>query len=288
VRVAIAAVAVLVVVAVPGASLAVQRASAILEVRVGSVDAAVTLDPVGRLVDPNCPRNTCKFWYDLGTTVTLTPVSTPNSSFVEWAGGCSGSGATCRVTVNNNRYVRASFSRLTFQYADMIGGHIELDIGGKSCGSGCVIYPLGTTNVGVNAVVDNKDFLFWKWGGDCAGVNSEGCVFTSPMRWNRVVYAYFKRKDGLGTIQQPGVGTSKAYMRVTGSGTVEGEHVRCTSGECRIDPLKGALVAVTATPATGWRLSAWSGRCSGSGTTCMFSNQAPKYYPWVRATFVPR
>lgn len=291
-RVAITAIAVLIVVAVPGASLAVQEASAVLEVRVGSVDAAVTLDPVGRLVDPSCPRNTCQFRYDLGTRVTLTALGTPSSSFVEWGGGCARSGPTCELVVNGNRYARASYSRLTLQYADTIGGHIELDLGGRSCGSGCVVYPFGTTNVGLNAVVDNDDFEFWKWGGDCAGVDSDGCIFTSPMRWNWLVYAYFRRKDGLGTISSPGVGTSSAFVRVTGSGTVatqaDGRNLNCMSAECRIDPLKGALVTLTARPAAGWRLSAWSGRCTGPNATCMFSNQAPRYYPWVRATFVPR
>ena len=231
-----------------------------LELRVGSLDAAVTLDPTGTLLDPNCPQNTCKFSYVLGTKVKLAAVNGAVSSFVEWGGPrCSGSFPTCEVTVSGGHYVRASFSRLTLMYGAVTkGGYVRLDFAGGSCGSGCVIYPYGTTNVGLDAVVNDNDFEFDRWGGDCAGVDGPGCIFPSPMRVNRSVSAYFKRNDHLGTTSGPLVGTSQAYVRVTGRGTVsariEGEDVKCSSNECRIDPLKGATVVLNTKPATGWRL----------------------------------
>jgi hypothetical protein len=293
VRIAVTAIAAFFVFALPGGSVASTEASAVLELRVGSLDAAVTLDPTGRLLDPNCPENTCKFSYLAGTKVKLSAVNGASSLFVEWAGGCSGSSPACELTVSNNRYVRASFSRLTLTYGAVTkGGYVRLDSAGVgSCGSGCAVYAYGTTNILLRAVVDDDDFEFDQWGGACAGVRSTGCIFTSPMRFNRSVPAYFKRKDRLGSTQGPLVGTSKAFVRVTGSGTVsatiEGEDVKCSVAECQIDPLKGATVVLNAKPATGWRLYRWTGRCAGAAATCTFSNQAPRYYPWVRATFVP-
>ena len=292
VRVTVTAIAALFVFAVPGGSVASTKASAVLELRVGSLDAAVTLDPTGTLLDPNCPQNTCKFSYVLGTKVKLAAVNGAMSSFVEWGGGCSGSYPTCELTVNRNRNVRASFSRLTLIYGAVTkGGYVKLDFAGGSCGSGCVAYPYGTTNVGLEAVVNDNDFEFDRWGGDCAGVDGPGCIYTSPMRLNRSTYAYFKRKDRLGTTSGPLVGTSRAYVYVTGSGTVsariEGEDVKCSSEVCRIDPLKGATVVLNTTPAKGWRFYRWTGRCAGAAATCTFSNQAPRTYPSVRATFVP-
>ena len=290
-RVAVAAIAALFVFAVPGGSVASTKAVAVLELRVGSFDAAVTLDPTGRLLDPSCPQNTCKFSYQVGTKVRLAAVNGAESSFVEWGGGCSGPSPTCELTVSRNRNVRASFSRLTLIFGAVTkGGYVKPDLAGNSCGSGCVVYPFGITNVGVEAVVNDGAFEFDRWGGDCAGVDSDGCTYTSPMRLNRSTYAYFRRKDGAGTTSGPLVGTSKAYVRVTGSGTVsakiEGEEIKCALRECRIDPLKGATVVLNATPTTGWRLYRWTGRCTGSAATCAFSNQAPRFYPWVRATFV--
>jgi hypothetical protein len=294
-RVAVAAIAALFVFAVPGGSVASTKASAVLELRVGSLDAAVTLDPTGSLLGPNCPQNTCKFSYVAGTKVKLSAVNGAASSFVEWGGGCRGSSRTCELTVSRSRYVRASFSRLTLLYGAVTkGGHVKLDLAGGSCGSGCVVYPYGTKNVGLDAVVDDNNFEFDHWGGDCAGVNSDGCLYNDPMRWNRQVYAYFKRKDGSGTTSSPLEGASRAFVRVTGSGTVSttvgGQDVKCSSRvrECRIDPLQGATVVLTAKAAYGWRLYRWTGRCATASAICTFSNQAPRRYPWVRATFKPR
>ena len=172
-RAAISAVAALVVVALPGGSFASGQALAFLEVRVGSLDAAVTLDPTGRLLDPNCPQNLCRFSYEPGTRVRLTALNTGTSQFVEWGGGCGGSTPVCELTVAGTRSVRASYNRLTLLYSATRGGEVRL-LPGRSCGSGCVSYPFGTTDVEVTAVETDDQFTFDRWGENCAKVMSRG------------------------------------------------------------------------------------------------------------------
>jgi hypothetical protein len=45
----------------------------------------------------------------------------------------------------------------------------------------------------------------------------------------------------------------------------------CTSGTCTHAFTINANVELTATPVAGYRVQAWTGACSGSGTTCNVS-----------------
>lgn len=52
----------------------------------------------------------CSEAYDVGTTVTLTPISGPQSEFFGWGGDCSGTG-TCEVVMDADRSVSAAFGQ---------------------------------------------------------------------------------------------------------------------------------------------------------------------------------
>ncbi len=71
---------------------------------------------------------------------------------------------------------------------------------------------------------------------------------------------------------------------VSGVGSVvSAGNMSCSSGTCSSDISEGATVVLTATPFTGWKLSAWSGACSGATNTCSVTMNAARS---VTATFV--
>jgi uncharacterized repeat protein (TIGR02543 family) len=65
--------------------------------KAGNGNGTVTVNPSG---------NT----FTGGTVVTLTGTPDANSAFAGWSGGCSGTSATCKVTMNSNTTVTANFT----------------------------------------------------------------------------------------------------------------------------------------------------------------------------------
>ncbi len=72
-----------------------------------------------------------------GTPVTLTAVPNANSVFSGWSGACSGTTATCQVTMNSNLSVTATFNTLTYTITASAGtGGSISPSGGVSVQSG--------------------------------------------------------------------------------------------------------------------------------------------------------
>jgi hypothetical protein len=65
--------------------------------KAGNGNGTVTVNPAGST-------------FTAGTVVTLTAAPDGNSAFAGWSGGCSGTSATCKVTMNSNTSVTATFT----------------------------------------------------------------------------------------------------------------------------------------------------------------------------------
>ena len=63
----------------------------------------------------NCGSD-CNETYASGTSVTLTATVDSGSTFVSWSGGCTGTGTSCTVTMDNAKSVNAEFS-----LSDLVG-----------------------------------------------------------------------------------------------------------------------------------------------------------------------
>ena len=103
-------------------------------------------------------------------------------------------------------------------------------------------------------------YVFKDWSGACASEKGASC--TVAVSGATTVGASFRRP--------------KVKVRVSpaSGGSVTGSGIDCgsgTTGDCS-EKVSGGSMALTATPASGYAVSAWSGGgCSGTGTTCTAS-----------------
>ncbi len=71
----------------------------------GSGSGTVTSSPAGI----NCGSN-CSVPYNQGTKITLKAKTDPGSTFTGWSGGCTGTSASCKLTMTSDQTVTATFA----------------------------------------------------------------------------------------------------------------------------------------------------------------------------------
>jgi phospholipase C len=84
---------------------AIQNAVVLTVSLAGTGTGSAASTPSGIACAPTCSAS-----FTSGTSVTLTETPTANSTFVSWAGGCSGSSSTCGLTLNTSQQVTATFN----------------------------------------------------------------------------------------------------------------------------------------------------------------------------------
>lgn len=126
-------------------------------------------------------------------------------------------------------------------------------------GGDCVeVYPQNQVGALITLTASTSDSEFAGWDGACASAGkSRSCVLT--MDQDRSVSATFRSPPRL-------------TVAVSGSGSVTSSPsgVSCP-GDCAETYPTGTSVTLTATPATGWNFSGWSGACSGSSSSCVIT-----------------
>ncbi|NOT51238.1 MAG: hypothetical protein HOP10_08165 [Chitinophagaceae bacterium] len=221
-------------------------------IKSGSGSGTVTSTPAGI----NC-GGTCNSTYSNGQIVALTAAPDANSTFVGWAGACSGTGA-CNVTMDDAKNVTAFFTRQQYLLATSKNGTgdgtISSSPSGISCGAACnSMYDAGTSVTLIATTDANSSFAGWS--GACSGTGS--CVVTMDALKN--VAATF----------------SKSQYTVTASRTGPGTVISSPSGilcqpACSDIFDAGTSVTLTPVPESGASFGDWGGDCSGSGA-CSFS-----------------
>ena len=176
------------------------------------------------------PSETTSYAENHHVTVTARPGY--GYGFSGWDGECSGDGQ-CVVTMDADKTVTANFVRQFFLTA------------AASPAEGGTVSPPGTTQhtegTEVTVTVSPAEgYGFSGWNGDCSG--TDPCLLT--MDGDKTVTANFFTRFSLTTMADPSSGGA-----VSPEGT--------TSYDA------GTQVTVTATPATGYNFSGWSGDCSG-------------------------
>ena len=213
--------------------------------------------------------STCSKLMPLNSAVTLTPIPAAESAFTGWSGACTGTNP-CTVTMSQARSVAATFMRThyTLTVARVGTGSVVSDPAGVSCGSVCKSSQPINSTVTLTAVPGDGMRLSGWSGSGCSGTGT--C--TVSMSAARSVTANFVRITYPLTITR------------TGSGTIVSSPSGVSCGStCTKAFNSGTAVTLTATPATGWTFSGWSGACSGTARTCSVSLSEARA---VAATFV--
>ena len=146
----------------------------------------------------DCPGGSCNQDYDDGTLVTLTPKASPGWVFQGWTGDCTGSGATCQVTMDQARSVTAVFAQVApaarFTLRVEILGHGNGRVRATS-GVNCIRICRKTYNSGTRVLLTErpkKGYYFVRWSGACRqyGRRSSCRVVMSQ---SRSVYAIYRK-----------------------------------------------------------------------------------------------
>jgi uncharacterized repeat protein (TIGR02543 family) len=194
--------------------------------------------------------------FDHGTQVALTATANTGYQFTGWTGGgCSGTGA-CTLTMTGDTTVTATFALAQYTLTPAV----------SPSGAGAITPSVPTkydynTMVSVTAVA-NPGFQFTGWSGACTGTGP--CNVT--MTGDKSVTANFA----------PAQYTLTPAVSPSGTGTTT-----------PLAPTKydyNTTVIVTATPATGYQFTGWTGACTNVTGVCsviMTGNRS------VTANFAP-
>ncbi len=179
--------------------------------------------------------------YAAGSVVQLTAQPAAGWVFDGWSGGLTGLSNPASVTINGNTAVEARFVQDSTP---------EYSLSVTSSGSGTVVknppggtYPAGT--VVTLTAQPAAGWVFDGWSGALSGLQNPRTV---TMNGNIAVQAHFIESS-----------TPQYNVTVNMSG----------SGSVSLNPpggtySSGTVVQLTATPATGWTFSGWSGALTGS------------------------
>ena len=220
-----------------------------------------------------CNGGACNASYPWGTSVTVSGVANPNSSFAGWSGGgCTGT-TDCTVLLWANTQVTATFNllpvtaQLTVNKAGSGTGTVTSAPAGINCGVTCSANYAGGTVVTLTAAsAVGSTFAGWS-GGGCTGTGTCNVSLNA----NTAVTATFN------TV--PPTVTLATTMSGTGTGTVS-----CNGGVCQASYPSGSALTIVATPAATSLFAGWGGACAASGTatTCNLTINANST---VSATF---
>jgi hypothetical protein len=123
----------------------------------------------------NCP-GTCVVTLAPGQVVTLTARPAGGFGLSGWGGACSGTQTTCRLTMNGDKNVSATFAvRPKLTVIEPGAGHIT-GTGGINCPGTCTATYNPGQKVTLRAVGSATE-IFFNWEGDCAGTATT-CTLT--------------------------------------------------------------------------------------------------------------
>lgn len=199
----------------------------------------VAFSPAGQECGTNCRQ------FAFGSTVTLTAVPSPGSTFAGWARGCSGLQTTCSVRPGVTRPVDLYFGSPVGVVLETTGsgnGTIRSNPTSVDCSTRCVV---GFLNVSVQFTASPAPgSRFVSWEGYCAGVAESTCsrsFFSSANGTTEgefVVRARFELNSVPLRIEFFGTGTGK--VDVVSSSSV----LRSCTATCTVDVRGGEQISL--------------------------------------------
>ena len=222
----------------------------------------------------------CSTAFTTGSTVTLT--ATPSAGYLlsGWGGACSGTQATCAVTLDAAKSVSAAFALAPVPYTLSVvrsgtgSGTVTSSPAGINCGATCsASYTSGTSVTLTASPVSGS--VFSGWSGACSGTQT---TCTVSMTASRSVTASFN--------PTPVPYTLSVTKSGTGSGSVTSSPAGISCGNtCSASFNSGTSVKLTAKASTASVFAGWSGACAGTSSSCTVTMSAARS---VGALFNPR
>ena len=237
---------------------------------------ALALTPVGPgtvSAQPTSANN----MYNVGTVVTLTATPAANGQFTGWSGACSGTAATCAVTMNAAQSVTATFALKQFALSVTPVGPGTVSVQPSAANN---LYNAGTLVTLTATPAANAQFTGWS--GACSGTAAT-CAVT--MNATQSVTATFTAQQVVLTLTTVGDGSIAADPTSTSGMYPYGAAVTLTATPSGTVTTTAATIAArTAVSAAGSQFAGWSGACAAAGTapTCVVTMDAAKS---VTATF---
>lgn len=228
----------------------------------GNGQGRVTSSPTG--IDCGFGSHTdCASEFGEGAQVTLTAASQPGSYFSGWGGACSGSSATCQVTMSQARSVTATFVQgysLSVAKSGTGSGSVSSNPAGIDCGTLCsdtaANFELGTSVTLTASPATGSTFAFWT-GGGCSG-SQNTCTVTVNQARN--VQATFTLNEYTLAVTKQGGGTGTVTSAPGG--------INC-GATCSANYTHGTSVTLAATPGEGSDFVGSSGDgCSDTDPSC--------------------
>jgi YVTN family beta-propeller protein len=217
----------------------------------------------------------CSASFNSDQVVTLTATADANSVFSSWTGCDSTPGNQCTVTISADRSVTATFSfileTLTVAISPTGGGSVTSADGFINCpASSCSHTYTAGTAVTLTAI-PASGYTFSSWTGCDTALNNQ-CNLT--INANRSVTANFTALFTLQVSISPSGG---------GSVTSADGFINCPAISCSHGYTSGTGVILSATAASGYTLSSWSGCDSVVNSQCNLTMSANKT---VTANFI--
>ena len=210
----------------------------------------------------------CYSAYGSGSpAVTLTPAAASGWTFTGWEDACSSS--PCAVTPAGSQTVTAVFDfsgvvqtstlNVSATHGDVVNGAMNYPIECDSsktapAGTTCSLTALTGSTLTMTETPD-AGYLFTGWGGACSGAGPSCAVYLAS-----------SQSMSAGFVQSA---STTLTVTVSGNGSVTGGGISCGAGTtCSTPESSTATVTLTASPASGYALTDWSGGCTGIQATC--------------------
>ncbi|WP_223178010.1 InlB B-repeat-containing protein [Pseudohalioglobus sediminis] len=159
----------------------------------------VSTDPGGKVlsasskIDCSGEQGDCVAWYGSAEPVndTLEAIADAGYSFVGWSGDCTGSAATCQLSVGArtpDRAVRAHFQQgagAVLAATPSPGGVVRSEDSLLRCGMHCAASYAAGSRVTLSAE-PLPGYRLQSWGGDCANTSAAQCTLTINSRRRNV------------------------------------------------------------------------------------------------------
>jgi hypothetical protein len=230
----------------------------------------------------NTPQ-TCAAGFAPGTSVTLRSIADGQAAFMSWGGQCTGTSATCAITLDANKTVVANFGyEVTVSKAPASnpgnGTVTSTPQGITTCSTTCKAVFAAGQDVTLTAS-PLADSSFVTWGGACSNTTGP-CVINDIAQAKAVTFQFVLKGPFTLTVTPPSApGTS---ITSTDGG------IACTSlpgADCSEQYTGGVTAHLTASSTNPlFEFQAWTDDCGGATTTCDVFMDANKT---VGATFAP-